>query len=444
MELKKENLLIVDDNFDMLEVLHRNLKAMNFHAFKASTVTEALNILLYTPIDLIITDLQMPGGSGLELLDYVHKNNPGLPSLIITGFPSIESAMQASRLGAQDYLTKPFTNQELKKAVSNILARQHKSPKEKVSKVSKVNSYAGMVGNSKAFENLIDMIERVKNNRATVLITGESGTGKELVARAIHYSGAFAADPFVAVNCAAIPESLIESELFGYVKGAFSGADQTRKGLFESANGGTIFLDEIGTMPHNVQSRLLRVLQEKEIRKIGAQNSDKINLRIIAATNENLPMLITQQKFREDLYYRLNVVALQTVPLRHRKVDIPLLVNAFLKKYGKEYGKPHIAIGEEALELLVSYSWPGNVRELENAVQRMIIMGNDAIGVNEVNFLQDNIRHDSIENDLLPLQDVEREYILKVLAAVGNNKTKAAKILQINRKTLAAKLGQKL
>lgn len=444
MELKKENLLIVDDNFDMLEVLHRNLKAMNFHAFKASTVTEALNILLYTSIDLIITDLQMPGGSGLELLDYVNKNNPGLPSLIITGFPSIESAMQASRLGAQDYLTKPFTNQELKKAVSNILARQHKSPKEKVSKVSKVNSYAGMVGNSKAFENLIDMIERVKNNRATVLITGESGTGKELVARAIHYSGAFAADPFVAVNCAAIPESLIESELFGYVKGAFSGADQTRKGLFESANGGTIFLDEIGTMPHNVQSRLLRVLQEKEIRKIGAQNSDKINLRIIAATNENLPMLITQQKFREDLYYRLNVVALQTVPLRHRKVDIPLLVNAFLKKYGKEYGKPHIAIGEEALELLVSYSWPGNVRELENAVQRMIIMGNDAIGVNEVNFLQDNIRHDSIENDLLPLKDVEREYILKVLAAVGNNKTKAAEILQINRKTLAAKLGQKL
>lgn len=444
MELKKENLLIVDDNYDMLEVLHRNLKAMNFHAFKASTVTEALNILLYTPIDLIITDLQMPGGSGLELLDYVNKNNPGLPSLIITGFPSIESAMQASRLGAQDYLTKPFTNQELKKAVSNILARQHKSPKEKVSKVSKINSYAGMVGNSKAFENLIDMIERVKNNRATVLITGESGTGKELVARAIHYSGAFAADPFVAVNCAAIPESLIESELFGYVKGAFSGADQTRKGLFESANGGTIFLDEIGTMPHNVQSRLLRVLQEKEIRKIGAQNSDKINLRIIAATNENLPMLITQQKFREDLYYRLNVVALQTVPLRHRKVDIPLLVNAFLKKYGKEYGKPHIAIGEEALELLVSYSWPGNVRELENAVQRMIIMGNDAIGVNEVNFLQDNIRHDNMENDLLPLQDVEREYILKVLAAVGNNKTKAAEILQINRKTLAAKLGQKL
>src|SRR5690606_889691 len=244
MELKRENLLIVDDNFDMLEVLHRNLKAMNFHAFKASTVTEALNILLYTPIDLIITDLQMPGGSGLELLDYVHKNNPGLPSLIITGFPSIESAMQASRLGAQDYLTKPFTNQELKKAVSNILARKHKSTKEKVSRVSKVNSYAGMVGNSKAFENLIDMIERVKNNRATVLITGESGTGKELIARAIHYSGAFAADPFVAVNCAAIPESLIESELFGYVKGAFSGADQTRKGLFESANGGTIFLDE--------------------------------------------------------------------------------------------------------------------------------------------------------------------------------------------------------
>ena len=437
MGLKKENLLIVDDNFDMLELLYRNLRAMDYHAYKASTVSEALNVLKYTAIDLIITDLKMPGSSGLELLEYANKNCPGIPSLIITGYPSIDSAMKASRLGAMEYLTKPFTAEELKKAVYGILGI--KSPLR--GNVSKIQSYAGMVGNSKAFENLVDMIERVKNNRATVLIQGESGTGKELIARAIHFSGAFTANPFIAVNCAAIPESLIESELFGYVKGAFSGADQTRKGLFEAADGGTIFLDEIGSVPHTVQSRLLRVLQEKEVRKIGAQQSDKVNLRIVSATNENLPLLVHQGKFREDLYYRLNVVTIQSTPLRNRKQDIPLLIQNFLIKYGNEYGKPGITISEEALELLEGYQWPGNVRELENAVQRMIIMANSTISASDVTFVS-SLRYtvSSPDNTLLPLESVEKEHILKVLSAVGNNKSKAAEILQINRKTLAAKL----
>lgn len=442
MGLKKENILIVDDNFDMLELLYRNLKAMDFHAYKASTVTEAMNVLKYTPISLIITDLQMPDGGGLALLDYANRNLPGLPSLIITGYPSIDTAMKASRLGARDYLTKPFTMEELKRSVSSILSTGDVTENTERASKPKIMTFAGMTGNSEAFETMVDIIGRVKDNRATVLIQGESGTGKELVARAIHFSGAFAANPFITVNCAALPESLIESELFGYVKGAFSGADQTRKGLFEAADQGTIFLDEIGAMPLNVQSRLLRVLQEREVRKIGAQHTDKVNLRIIAATNEDLPLLVRQNKFREDLYYRLNVVTLVTAPLRERKEEIPLLVDTFLKKYGPEYGKPGISITSEALALLEKHDWPGNVRELENTVQRLIIMSDNVIEAKNVSWPQNNYVPEEGTGGLLTLEEVERRHILKVLAAVGDNKSKAAEILQINRKTLSAKLSQ--
>ena len=298
-----------------------------------------------------------------------------------------------------------------------------------------------MVGGSKRFEDLVDIIERVKDNRATVLIKGESGTGKELVARAIHFKGAFAANPFIAVNCGALPENLIESELFGYVKGAFSGAAETRKGLFQAADGGTIFLDEIGTIPYSLQTRLLRVLQEKEVRMIGAQKSDKLNLRIISATNSDLQDLVKKGSFREDLYYRLNVVTIETTPLRERKEDILPLLNMFLKKYGSEYGKPEIRILDDALKALEAFSWPGNVRELENAVQRMIILNDAVITIKDVpdyiiskpHSLQDSMV-------LMPLKDVEKAHILKVLEAVGNNKTKAAEILQIDRKTLRMKL----
>src|SRR5690606_27111077 len=253
----------------------------------------------------------------------------------ITGFPSIEGAVDALKSGALDYMTKPFTKEELKKAVEKSLdskSLRNPPPSEK-SKTFSGNVYAGIVGSSAPIQNLIEVIERVKDNRATILISGESGTGKELVARAIHYKGAFAANPFIAVNCGALPENLIESELFGYVKGAFSGATETRKGLFEAADGGTIFLDEIGTVPHSVQTRLLRVLQEKEIRKVGSQQSQKVNVRIISATNSDLQQLVKQGSFREDLYYRLNVVTIETAPLRERKEDIKPLIETFLQKY---------------------------------------------------------------------------------------------------------------
>ena len=283
------------------------------------------------------------------------------------------------------------------------------------------------------------MIERVKNNRATILIQGESGTGKELVARAIHYKGAFASNPFIAVNCGAIPENLLESELFGYVKGAFTGANETRNGFFQAAAGGTIFLDEIGTAPLSVQTRLLRVLQEKEVSMIGSQKTQKIELRIIAATNSDLYEMSQKGLFREDLYYRLNVVNIETPPLRNRKSDIILLINTFLKKYGIEYNKPQIAISDEATKVLMRHSWPGNVRELENVIQRMIIMSGTVIDIKDIpEYLKYPIP--SEKNELKSLKDIEKAYILKVLSAVDNNKTRAAEILQIDRKTLRQKI----
>lgn len=443
MRLKKENILIVDDNYDMLELIQRNLKALNFHTYKASSVTEAIDILKYSSIDLLITDLQMPGINGIELIKYVQEHFPTIPKLVITGFPSVDSAIDAVKAGAVDYLAKPFTNDELKKAVKNLVNSLDKSnlaiEKKGDLAIGETLEYAGIVGQSQEIVHLVDLIERVKNNRATILIQGESGTGKELVARAIHYKGAFASNPFIAVNCGAIPENLLESELFGYVKGAFTGANETRNGFFQAAAGGTIFLDEIGTAPLSVQTRLLRVLQEKEVSMIGSQKTQKIELRIIAATNSDLYEMSQKGLFREDLYYRLNVVNIETPPLRNRKNDIILLINTFLKKYGIEYNKPQISISDEATKVLIRHSWPGNVRELENVIQRMIIMSGAIIDIKDIpEYLKYPIP--SEKNELKSLKDIEKAYILKVLSAVNNNKTKAAEILQIDRKTLRQKI----
>ncbi len=443
MKLKKENILIVDDNYDMLEVLHRNLKALNFHTYKASSVVEAIDILKYSTIDLLITDLQMPGINGMELIKYVDEHFPSIPKLVITGFPSVDSALDAVKSGALDYLVKPFRNEELKKAVQNSLDSRAvpNANLNTTTILSKDNKkeYAGIVGQSQQVEQLIDLIERVKNNRATILIQGESGTGKELVARAIHYKGTFAANPFITVNCGAIPENLIESELFGYVKGAFTGAGETRNGFFQAAAGGTIFLDEIGTAPQTVQTRLLRVLQEKEVMMVGSQKTQKIEVRVIAATNNDLYEMVQKGLFREDLYYRLNVVNIETPTLRSRKDDIVSITNTFIKKYGVEYGKANIAISDKVLEVLMRHSWPGNVRELENVIQRMIILSGETI---EVKDIPEYLKYpEPLKNEeLKSLKEIEKEYVLKVLSAVDDNKTKAAEILQIDRKTLREKL----
>lgn len=438
--LKKENILLVDDDLNILELLQRHLQSMDYHTYKAVSVKEALYVLKDTFIDLLITDIQMPEVDGLQLLKFTDEHYPEIPKLVITGYPSVDGALEVIKSGATDYLTKPFTKEELKQAVHKAFehGKSRKAVKSKTGTASK-SGHNEMIGESEAFHKITDVIERVKDNKATVLVKGESGTGKELVARAIHYSGKFSRAPFVAVNCAAIPENLLEAELFGYVKGAFTGANENRTGFFQAAEGGTLFLDEIGAAPLTVQTKLLRALQEREITKVGARKSEKVDIRIIAATNADLLTDIKENRFREDLYYRLTVVEIEVPPLRDRKTDIPLLVDKFILKYGVEYKDRLLKISPDALTVLKRYNWPGNIRELENVVQRAVIMSDGIINIKDLpEALKFQI--DFPENDFKPLREMEKEYVQRVLLHTQGNKTKAAEILQIDRKTLREKL----
>ncbi len=440
MKLKKENILIVDDDIQILELLQRHLHSWSYHTYKAVSVKEAVQILRDTQIDLLITDLKMPEIDGLELIKFVSEHYPNLPKLVVTGYPSLQDSLVAIKSGVVDYLTKPFTKDELKQAVDKSLGITNESNASiPNSEIKTDKAYGEIIGNSEKINDIIQIIERVKNNKATIFIKGESGTGKELVARAIHYQGKFSRAPFIAVNCGGIPENLLESELFGYTKGAFTGAEKNRDGFFQAAHGGTIFLDEIGNASTAVQSRLLRVLQEKEVVKVGSQKAEKIDLRIIAATNSNLKELIKKGNFREDLYYRLTVVEIEVAPLRERKDDIPLLTEKFLFKYGVEYKDRFIKIDPEASAILLRYDWPGNIRELENVIQRAVIMCDKIVTVED---LPDSLKYniEFPEQELHPLKEMERRYIQKVLNATNNNKTKAAEILGIDRKTIRQKL----
>lgn len=440
MQLRQENILVVDDDIHILELLQRHLQSWKFHVYKAISVKEAVAILKDTRIDLLITDLKMPEVDGFELIKFVSEHYPKLPKLTITGYPSVQDSLVAIKSGVTDYLTKPFTKDELKVALDKALQNSSITVEAKKSKTENSNNaYGEIIGNSKQINDVIQIIERVKNNKATVFIKGESGTGKELVARAIHYQGKFSRAPFIAVNCGAIPENLLEAELFGYVKGAFTGAETNRDGFFQAANGGTIFLDEIGNASLAVQSRLLRVLQEREVVKVGATKAEQIDVRIVAATNSDLKEMIKKQSFREDLFYRLTVVEIEIAPLRDRKDDIPFLVDKFLFKYGIEYKDRFIKIAPEALSIFMRYDWPGNIRELENIVQRAVIMCDKVI---EAESLPNHLKYtiDMPSDELVPLKEIERRYIEKVLRATGNNKTKAAEILQIDRKTIRQKL----
>ncbi|MFN0729916.1 sigma-54-dependent transcriptional regulator [Polaribacter gochangensis] len=439
--LHKENILIVDDDIHILELIQRHLQSLNYHTYKAISVKEALQILKDQSIDLLITDLQMPGVDGLELIKYASEHFPNIQKLVVTGFPSIDGALEVMKSGAVDYITKPFTKDELKTAVLKSLENPVKVARPiKIDKKAVKKSYGELIGNSPAIEKVTDIIERLKDNKATVFISGESGTGKELVARSIHYMGKFSNAPFIAVNCGAIPENLLESELFGYVKGAFTGADSNRSGFFQAADKGTLFLDEIGNASLAAQLRLLRVLQEKEVVRVGTQKVERVDVRVIAATNINLQELIKKGRFREDLYYRLTVVQIDVPTLAERLSDIPLLVEKFLFKYGIEYKDKFLKISSEAIEILQRYHWPGNIRELENVIQRAVIMCDKSV---EVEHLPEYVKYQidfSKTEELISLKELEKNYIIKVLAATGNNKTKAAEILQIDRKTLREKL----
>lgn len=444
--MNKKRILVVDDSFDMLEVLQRQLNALNYVTFQSSNVNDAIDILEHSDVDLLITDLQMPVQNGMELVKYTARHFPNIPMLVITGYPSVAGAVEAVKSGAMEYLVKPFTIKELQTAVEKALAQRvvkfegdgQKTKKKQDQPVS----YWGIIGQSENIKELIDLIRRVKDTKVTTLITGESGTGKELVARAIHYSGKNNKSPFIAVNCGAIPENLLESELFGFVKGAFTGAYESRAGFFQAADGGTIFLDEIGTASGSVQTRLLRVIQEKEITMVGANKPQKIDVRIIAATNSDLYAMSKNGKFREDLYYRLNVISITTPPLRDRRSDVLPLAQHFHQKFSKDFNKEGVTLSKEVAGLLESYAWPGNIRELENVIQRALILCDDEITAAH---LPDYIKSASPAQPveamtLRTLKEVEYEHILKVLQAAGQNKTEAARILGINRKTLRQKL----
>ncbi|WP_373501364.1 sigma-54-dependent transcriptional regulator [Desulfococcus sp.] len=437
---EKIRILIVDDIPETLEILRRQLCAAGFITSVAPGVAEAIGILEFNPVDLVITDMKMPRLTGLDMVRYIRENAAETEVIIMTAFPCIDNAIQSVKDGAEDYLTKPFTGDELLAAIERVRekillrrsARMDAPPSE---------SY-GIIGESTAMRTVYSLIDKAAPILVNVLISGESGTGKELVARAIHYGGDRASAPFVSVNCTAIPDTLIESELFGHVKGAFTGAKENRTGFFQIADGGTLFLDEIGDASPNLQGKLLRVLQNKEILLVGSSRVRKVDTRVIAATHKNLQALVAKGLFREDLFYRLNVIDIPVPPLRDRENDVMILMNYFLNKFSKEMHRPAPRFSDNALHAILHYRWPGNVRELENMVQRiMVVVDEDLIDV--VDLPRDMRGHVPSKTwTARSLAEVEAEHIAHVLAEVEGNKTRAAEILGIDRKTLRQKLTQ--
>ena len=435
--INKSRILVVDDSAETIELITRNLESEGHQIYSANNVQSAVKLLGSLQVDLVITDLRMPGENGLELVRHIIENHKTIGVLVITGFPSIQGAIESIKIGAEEYLVKPFTDDELFKSVERVLSRVSKHRKDD-SKPLLQNF--GIIGESEGMQQVFKTIAKAKSTSATVLIKGESGTGKELVARALHYGGHVSGAPFVPVNCGGIPDSLLESELFGHVKGSFTGASETRAGFFQTADGGTIFLDEISNTSLSMQAKLLRVLQDKEFYMVGSKKSQKVNVKIVAATNVDLMQLVKKGLFREDLFYRLNIIAIDLPPLRERDKDILLMLDFFLEKYVRELGKPVMKFSAKALKVLSEYSWPGNVRELQNLVQRLVIMADET--TIDIADLPDNFRFSASRSRGLnrTLQEIEREYILDVLAANKNNISHAAQALGIDRKTLREKI----
>ena len=438
--VKKDCILVVDDAPETREVLQRNLAAQQYQVFTSPDVAEAIKILNSTPIDLVITDLKMPRVSGLDLIRHVRENFKDIEVMMITGYPTIEGAVTAVKTGAEEYLTKPFTDEELLSAVQRVLDKLHLRQATQVQSSLKLPASYGFIGESEAMQGVFSAIDKAASTSATLLIIGESGTGKELLARAIHYNSSRASAPFVPVNCGAIPQELLESELFGHIKGAFTGATETRAGFFQTADGGTIFLDEISETSLSMQVKLLRVLQDKEVCTVGSTRSRKVDVRILASTNKDLLSLVKKGAFREDLFYRIHVITIELPPLRKRGDDILSLIQHFSTKFAPEVGKGTPRFSDEALQTLRNYHWPGNIRELENVVQRLVIMTDgDLI---EVPDLPSLMRFSALRETGFhrTLAEVEAEYIRNVLGSVNGNKSQAAKILGMDRKTLREKL----
>ena len=436
----KERILVVDDSSATLEVIQRNLVADGYQVFTTSGVAEAIEILGTTQLDLVITDLKMPKVSGLDLVRHIRENFKDTEVMMITGYPSIEGAVEAVKTGAEEFLPKPFTDAELLLAVGRVLNKARMRRFTDTANQQVAAKHKGLLGGSEVMHKVFRAISKAASTSATVLITGESGTGKELAARAIHYGSKRSSSPFVPVNCGGIPEGLLESELFGHVKGAFTGATESRAGFFATGDGGTIFLDEISEMSLSMQVKLLRVLQDKKICMVGSDRAREVDVRILAATNKDLHDLVKKGLFREDLFYRLNVITISIPPLRERGNDIILLAHHYVARFSDESGRSPLHFSDKALQSLRSYNWPGNVRELENVIQRLVVMTDgDLI---EVPDLPELCRFSALRKTSFTrtLAQVEAEHIRNVLAEVHGNKTRAAQILGIDRKTLREKL----
>ena len=450
MQQNANSILVVDDDADMRNLLHDILEDQQYHVILAQNGQDALQHLDSENVTVVLTDLRMKGMDGLELLDHVTKKHRECNVIMMTAFGTVETAVEAMKQGAFDYLTKPIKREELlvtvDKAMREALLRREVEQLRR--QVSREFAFDQILGKSKPMREVFDLIRRVADSQTNILITGESGTGKELVAKAIHFNSLRKVAPFVAVNCAAIPELLLESELFGHVRGAFTDAKSDKRGLFEEAQGGTLFLDEISELPMMLQAKLLRAVQEREIRRVGATRSVPIDVRIIAATNVKLAEEVKSKRFREDLFYRLNVIEIRLPSLRDRKEDIPLLVEGLMQKSLAAKQKAMEGIAESALARLIDYEWPGNVRELENVIERAATLAQDTkimledlpAGIREVQG-EGQMIEDTVDR-LLPLEELEQAYIRRILSKMGGNKYQAAQVLGIDRKTLYRKLGE--
>lgn len=450
-----EKILVVDDEQSLRDVLSIMLKRAGYAVTSAMDGEEAIELLNKEIFDLVITDLRMPKIDGMEVLKAVKSASPETVVLIITAFASADSAVEAMKQGAYDYLTKPFQVDEVQLIIRNALEKRRLTTENMLLKreMASQSSFAQLVGQSEAMQKVFDVVRKVADSKSNVLICGESGTGKELVARAIHYNSARSVMPFVAVNCSAVPETLLESELFGHMKGSFTGAISNKAGLFEVADGGTIFLDEIGDTTPTIQVKLLRVIQEREFRRVGGNQDVKVDVRVVAATNKDLEKAVADGSFREDLYYRLDVIPIRLPPLRMRAGDIPLLVNHFLERFSKESGKPKPVLSQEAMHVLLGHEWRGNVRELENLIERVVAFATtelvtDAEVHGWLHRPATQSQHPTMPMDLTDegldleglINGIEKDLLLKALERSKWVKKKAARMLRLNTRSFRYRL----
>ncbi len=443
----KPNVLVVEDEELMRSILRQLLEGEGYRVFTADSAENALEIFSTDDISATLTDIKMSGMDGLELLNQIKTIDDEALVIIMTAYSSVDSAIAALRLGAYDYVTKPFVNEDLLQTIKNAIQTKELFSENRALRreLNQKYSFIEIIGKSEALQSVFRMVEKVADTNAGILIQGESGTGKELIARSIHFNSQRARQPFLAVNCGALPESLLESELFGHTKGAFTGAAADNKGLFRSADGGTLLLDEIAEMPQSLQVKLLRALQEQEVTPIGSSAAIKFDVRIIAATSKNLEKELAENRFRKDLFYRLNVIEINLPPLRERREDIPLLVKHFIARIAREQNVSEKPIKPEAMSALVNYNWQGNIRELQNAIERAFILSGEEIRLEnlppkiKIN-LGNNFEMRDPEGLRPTLEEMERRYILEILESVGDDKTTAAEILGIDLSTLYRKL----